>query len=191
MVPERAAHIEDVAFQDFRLDERIGPQRIEEFVRRHQPAGVLDQVPQDSERLRRQPDTVVTSGFQVPPQALVDGVQPEWIKFLHVLRAFKDTATALRRIGHSVGVRESVHDMTSPSRWTSWLLIPLSLALAAYAGVPAAAQAFYGSINGRISDETAAIVIGASVTVTSLTTGERRTDTTDATGSYRIVNLHS
>jgi hypothetical protein len=47
------ADLEDMAFQDFRLDEGLGPQGIEQFILRNQPAGVFDQIPQDSERLRR------------------------------------------------------------------------------------------------------------------------------------------
>lgn len=54
---------------------------------------------------------------------------------------------------------------------------------------PATGQAFYGSIAGRVSDKTGAVVQGASVTVTSLETTEKRTGTTDSTGSYRFVNL--
>jgi hypothetical protein len=59
--------------------------------------------------------------------------------------------------------------------WQSWL--------------PASAQAFYGSIVGRVSDNTGALVRGASVTLTSLATTETREATTDDTGSYRFVNL--
>src|SRR5258708_33214494 len=56
------------------------------------------------------------------------------------------------------------------SRWTFWLHIPLGLVLVAYGWLPLSAQAFYGSIVGRVSDKTGGIVRGASVTVTSLET---------------------
>jgi hypothetical protein len=70
----------------------------------------------------------------------------------------------------------------------SALHILLSLAIW-HAWLPASAQAFYGSIAGRVSDTSGAIVRGASVTLTSLQTADKRTVTTDGTGSYRFVNL--
>jgi hypothetical protein len=53
----------------------------------------------------------------------------------------------------------------------------------------ASAQGFYGSIVGRVSDKTGAVVKGASVTVISLGTAEKRTTATDADGNYRFVDL--
>jgi hypothetical protein len=47
------ADLEDMAFEDFRLDEGIRPQAIEQFILCNQPSGVFDQIPQDSERLGR------------------------------------------------------------------------------------------------------------------------------------------
>jgi len=47
----------------------------------------------------------------------------------------------------------------------------------------------YGSIVGRISDSSGAVVKGASVSVTDIGTGESRISTTNADGDYRFVNL--
>jgi len=54
---------------------------------------------------------------------------------------------------------------------------------------PSAAQVVYGSIVGRISDSSGAVVKGASVSVTDIGTGESRISTTNADGDYRFVNL--
>jgi len=50
--PISLADVEDVAFQHFWLDKRIGPQGIKQFIVRNQPAGVVCQIAQNSERLR-------------------------------------------------------------------------------------------------------------------------------------------
>ena len=50
-------------------------------------------------------------------------------------------------------------------------------------------QTFYGSIVGTVSDSTGAVVPGTNITLTNLGTTEKRTMETDATGSYRFVNL--
>src|SRR3984957_20653937 len=71
----------------------------------------------------------------------------------------------------------------------STIHIALGLVLAWFACLPASAQAFYGSLAGRVSDRTGAVVRGASVTLTSLETTEKRAGTTDGAGSYRFVNL--
>ena len=52
-VPDRVADVEDVAFQHLWLDERIGPQGIEQFILRNQPTSVVNKIAKDSERLRR------------------------------------------------------------------------------------------------------------------------------------------
>ena len=71
----------------------------------------------------------------------------------------------------------------------STIHIALGLVLAWFACLPASAQAFYGSLAGRVSDRTGAVVRGASVTLTSLETTEKRAGTTDGAGGYRFVNL--
>lgn len=53
----------------------------------------------------------------------------------------------------------------------------------------AAGQTFYGSIVGSVADATGAPVPGATTTVISVGTSERRTQTTDASGNYQFVNL--
>ena len=50
-------------------------------------------------------------------------------------------------------------------------------------------QAVYGSLLGTATDPSGAVVPGASVTVTETGTGQVRTDTTDQSGRYNIVNL--
>ena len=50
-------------------------------------------------------------------------------------------------------------------------------------------QTFYGSLVGSVQDSTGAVIPGASVTVTSLATGEQRVQETEAAGLYRFVNL--
>src|ERR1700730_19416162 len=77
----------------------------------------------------------------------------------------------------------------SPNCWTCKIRILLWLALIVYTSPPAPAQAYYGSVAGRVSDKTGAMIKGASVTLASLKTNERRIDTTDSCGSYRFVNL--
>src|ERR1700693_931130 len=72
---------------------------------------------------------------------------------------------------------------------TAKMPIALALVLTGFACSPASAQAFYGSLAGRVSDHTGAVVRGATVTVVSLATTEKRAGTTDRTGSYRFVNL--
>jgi hypothetical protein len=47
------ADLENMALEDFGLDEGIRPQAIEEFILCNQPSGVFDQIPQDSERFGR------------------------------------------------------------------------------------------------------------------------------------------
>src|SRR5271168_1354894 len=88
------------------------------------------------------------------------------------------------RVGHGV-----VQDSSAPGRRTPKIHILLSLVLASCAWLSASAQAFYGSIAGRVSDKTGAGIRGAFVTLTSLRTTEKRTVATDPTGSYRFVDL--
>ena len=65
----------------------------------------------------------------------------------------------------------------------------LGLVLVVWSWPPSSAQAVYGSIVGRVSDSTGAVVKGASVIVTDLATSESRASSTDADGDYRFVNL--
>src|SRR5215471_12613126 len=53
----------------------------------------------------------------------------------------------------------------------------------------ASAQVLYGSVSGAVADQTGAVVPRAQVSITSDTTGLKRQVVTDATGSYRILDL--
>jgi hypothetical protein len=68
-------------------------------------------------------------------------------------------------------------------------LFPLLL-LAVCVASPAFAQTTTsGDLAGTLSDATGAVIPGAKVTVTNVTTGESKTATSGATGSYRIASL--
>ena len=51
------------------------------------------------------------------------------------------------------------------------------------------AQQTTGSSVGTVTDNTGAVVAGATVTLTNVDTGDRRTATTNASGDYQFVNL--
>src|ERR1700753_637349 len=51
------------------------------------------------------------------------------------------------------------------------------------------AQQTSGSSVGTVTDNTGAVVTGATVTLTNVDTGDRRSATTDAAGNYQFVNL--
>jgi hypothetical protein len=53
----------------------------------------------------------------------------------------------------------------------------------------AGAQVLYGSISGTVSDSTGAVLPGAKVTATNDSTELSRTDTADASGLYRLLDL--
>src|SRR5271166_3921619 len=65
----------------------------------------------------------------------------------------------------------------------------LGLLLALWPWLTSTAQVAYGSIAGRISDSSGAVVKGASVTLADLGTDESRVSTTNSDGDYRFVNL--
>ena len=70
------------------------------------------------------------------------------------------------------------------------LFVLVSLvALCALLPIPLAAQSFYGTIVGTVTDASGAVVPGARVTVTNLGTNEKRSAETDTAGNYRFVNL--
>src|SRR3984893_13443080 len=52
-----------------------------------------------------------------------------------------------------------------------------------------AAQEFRGTVTGRVTDSTGAIIPGASVTVTNVATGVAATATTNETGTYTVPYL--
>jgi hypothetical protein len=61
--------------------------------------------------------------------------------------------------------------------------------LALWACSPSAAQTVYGSIVGRVSDISGAVIKDASVTVIDQGTGESRSSATNSEGDYGFVNL--
>ena len=71
------------------------------------------------------------------------------------------------------------------SKFRTLLLVVLSLLLP----VTIAAQTHRGSLRGTIYDPNQAVIPGATVTVTSVATGEVRTTTTDRSGDYGISSL--
>ncbi len=68
-------------------------------------------------------------------------------------------------------------------------LVALSLIFVGY-GVPkASAQAVYGSIIGTVTDSQGSAVVGAKVTVTSVTKGSSDETTTNDSGNYTVTHL--
>src|SRR5712691_3624377 len=82
-VSKRAADLEDAAFQDLRLDVRLGPHRREECLLRHQLAGMRHEIAQHGKRLGGEQQALVVCRLPVAPETLVDGIQPEWRELLH------------------------------------------------------------------------------------------------------------
>ena len=80
-------------------------------------------------------------------------------------------------------------DRTSQSTRTLVMQLLISLVLAWQSWLPASAQDFYGSLVGRVADNTGALVRDASVTLTSSATSEKREARTDDSGSYRFLDL--
>jgi hypothetical protein len=70
--------------------------------------------------------------------------------------------------------------------WRSSLLAVLAVAFVA---TPARAQNIFGSVIGTVTDQGKAVLPGASVTVTNLGTGEKRTAVTDGQGNYEVLSL--
>jgi hypothetical protein len=71
---------------------------------------------------------------------------------------------------------------------TTRVLIGFALLLAAFTE-RANAQVLYGSVVGTVTDQTGAVVPGASVTLTNVQTGQTREAITDNAGSFSIVNV--
>ena len=72
---------------------------------------------------------------------------------------------------------------------TIWVSAMLLVALVVGLSQPAYAQVLYGSIIGTITDETGAVVPGASVSVMNTATGASQEVTTNEVGIYRITNV--
>lgn len=69
------------------------------------------------------------------------------------------------------------------------LLLGASILLALLVVQPLNAQVLYGSVTGTVTDQSGAIVPTAQVTVTNEATGLKRQTTTDAAGTYRVLDL--
>jgi hypothetical protein len=75
-------------------------------------------------------------------------------------------------------------------RWfTRWLAVLAMAALAGGLPAPMSAQEQTGAVAGTVSDQTGALLPGATVTVVNLATGESRTTVTGEGGLYRIPAL--
>src|SRR5689334_6624885 len=74
------------------------------------------------------------------------------------------------------------------ARLARFLLLGLSL-LVATAPPAAFGQSFYGSVVGTVADATGSSVPGATVTITNIGTGARRSAESDSEGGYQILSL--
>ncbi len=54
---------------------------------------------------------------------------------------------------------------------------------------PAQAQVLYGSVVGTVTDQSGAVIPGATVTITNTQTGQIREGTSDTSGTYSILNV--
>jgi hypothetical protein len=68
---------ENVALDYLRLDERVGPQSLEQLILGDKSSSVLDQISQHAKCFRRQTNPFIVSIGSMTPETLVDGVQPE------------------------------------------------------------------------------------------------------------------
>jgi Carboxypeptidase regulatory-like domain len=73
--------------------------------------------------------------------------------------------------------------------WRALLMAAATLAAVAMTTIPALAQAPVGSISGAVTDPSGALVAGANVSATSLSTGAARTVTSDNQGFFTITTL--
>jgi hypothetical protein len=69
------------------------------------------------------------------------------------------------------------------------LLLGVSILLALSVVPRSHAQVLYGSVTGTVTDPSGAVVAGAPVTITNQATGLKRQTTTDADGTYRVLDL--
>ena len=67
--------------------------------------------------------------------------------------------------------------------------VALTLVFAMLTTISAYAQNIFGSIVGTVSDPTGAVLTKVNVTATNLSTGEKRTATTDDQGNYQILSV--
>src|ERR1051326_7563275 len=73
--------------------------------------------------------------------------------------------------------------------WRAMLSVVCTAMLMALVLVSIEAQSFTGSISGTVSDQARAVIAQATVTLTSIETGQTRTTTTNAQGEYNFPSL--
>ncbi|MBI1983425.1 MAG: TonB-dependent receptor, partial [Acidobacteria bacterium] len=76
-----------------------------------------------------------------------------------------------------------------PKRKLLAFVLGVGFMLTSIVAQQAKGQVLYGSIVGTVTDQTGAVVPGATVTITNTATGQSRGGTTDAAGVYSIPNL--
>src|SRR2546423_13100527 len=54
---------------------------------------------------------------------------------------------------------------------------------------PSPAQSIFATVVGTVTDSTSAVISGAQVTVTNVSTNEKRKFTTNSSGAYEVNNL--
>ncbi len=87
-------------------------------------------------------------------------------------------------------MKTSVPQQSLCTKKTAWTLPTLVvLLLWSAAGKPAAAQAVYGSIFGTVTDNSGALIPGATVTVTDISKNIPVQTTTNSSGDYRVDHL--
>ena len=69
------------------------------------------------------------------------------------------------------------------------LILSLSLTLVLCLAPFSSAQSTYGSISGSVTDPTGAAIVDAQISLTNVSTGESRSQTTGSDGLYSFVNL--
>src|SRR5207248_8758174 len=87
------------------------------------------------------------------------------------------------------GFRSLSREEKMPHLRTIWLARLTAVVVLALMPTPGWAQNVYGTISGTVTDASGAVVANATVTLTSLDTGEKRSITTDTSGNYTFVNI--
>src|SRR5208337_1275475 len=98
IVPQRVAEVQNMAFEDFRLHEGLGPQSFQQLILGHQPPGTLHQVPEHGKCRGRQANPLVVSTVLMTPETFVDCVQPERRELLRA-----SAYNAMAGCAHGVG----------------------------------------------------------------------------------------
>src|SRR6476659_7495248 len=79
--------------------------------------------------------------------------------------------------------------MQGHRRYRGWAFVVFMLAIVWAAAGPVRAQIDTGGISGTVTDQTGGAMPGATVTVTSATTGQSRTTVTNELGRYQVSAL--